>query len=123
MADNFDAEIRKLSGDITKAAVTTGVKAQLVVRKTAHDITADAKTLAPVDTGNLKNSIGFSDLRKVGRSGSLVVEIGPSANYGLFVEMGTSRMAAQPYMGPAADRRIPAFEQAMAQLAEEGLNG
>lgn len=122
MADSFDAEIRKLSADITKAAVTTGPRAQIVVRKTARDITADAKAIVAVDTGNLKGSITHSDLRSVGRSGSISMDIGPTANYGLFVEAGTSRMAPQPFMGPAADRRTPAFEQAMARLGEEGLN-
>lgn len=121
---DFDTgELRKLSASITKAAATTGIRAQMVVRKTARDITADAKQLAPVDTGNLKGSIGHSDLRGVGRSGDLVVEIGPTAHYGLFLEIGTSKMAPQPFMGPAANRREPGFLAAMAQLAEEGLNG
>lgn len=123
--DDFDREIRKLSGDIKKAAVTTGPRAQIVVRKTATDIKADAKAIAIAkdikDVGTLINSISTSDLRKVGRSGSLVVEIGPTVHYGIWHEIGTSVMPARPYMGPAADRRTPAFEQAMAQLAEEGL--
>ncbi|MCW2132888.1 HK97-gp10 family putative phage morphogenesis protein [Arthrobacter sp. VKM Ac-2550] len=121
---DFDTgELVKLAGDIKKAAKSTGPRAQLVIRKTARDITADAKNLAPVDTGNLKGSISHTDLRTVGRSGTLTVEIGPTASYAVFVELGTSKMAAQPFMGPAADRRAPAFEQAMAQLGEEGLNG
>ena len=116
-------ELRRLAADITRAASTTGQRAQAVIRKTAVDIESDAKKLAPVDTGNLKGSIGHSDLRTVGRSGSLSVEIGPTASYGVFLEHGTSRMAPQPFMGPAADRHAPSFEQAMAQLGLEGLNG
>jgi HK97 gp10 family phage protein len=118
-----DEALRKLSADIAKAAKTTGARAQAVVRKTAIDIEGTAKQIAPVDTGNLKGSIGHSDLRTVGRSGSLVVEIGPTASYGVFLEQGTSRMAPQPFMGPAADRHTPGFHQAMAQLGLEGLNG
>lgn len=117
-----DAPLRKLAADIRKAAKTTGQRAQVVVRKTATDIEGTAKQLAPVDTGNLKGSIGHSDLRTVGRSGTLAVEIGPTASYGVFLELGTSRMAPQPYMGPAADRHAPAFEQAMAQIGLEALN-
>lgn len=119
----MDEALRKLSADITRAAKTTGARAQVVVRKTALDIEGSAKNIAPVDTGNLKGSIGHSDLRTVGRSGSLVVEIGPTASYGVFLEQGTSRMAPQPFMGPAADRHAPGFEQAMQQLGVEGLNG
>jgi HK97 gp10 family phage protein len=116
-------DLRRLAADIQRAARTTGQRAQLVIRKSATDIESTAKNLVPVDTGNLKGSIGHSDLRTVGRSGSLSVEIGPTANYGIFIEQGTSRMAPQPFMGPAADRHTPAFEQAMAQLGLEGLNG
>lgn len=118
-----DSQLRRLSADITRAARTTGQRAQAVIRKTAIDIEGTAKNLVPVDTGNLKGSIGHSDLRTVGRSGSLAVEIGPTASYGVFVEQGTSRMAPQPFMSPAADRHAPAFEQAMAQLGLEGMNG
>ena len=114
-------DLRKLAADIRKAAKGTGQRAQAVVRKTAVDIESTAKQIAPVDTGNLKGSIGHSDLRTVGRSGSLSVEIGPTASYGVFVELGTSRMAPQPFMGPAADLITPGFEQAMAQLAQEAL--
>ncbi|MDQ0756077.1 HK97-gp10 family putative phage morphogenesis protein [Arthrobacter sp. B3I4] len=122
MGDGAEA-LRKLSADIAKAAATTEARAQVVVRKTAYDIERTAKNLVPVDTGNLKGSIGHSDARSVGRSGTLAIEIGPTANYGVFVEQGTSRMAPQPFMGPAADTHEPAFTQAMQQLGLEGLNG
>lgn len=116
-------QLRQLSADIAKAAATTGAKAQVVVRKTAYDIERAAKNKVPVDTGNLKGSIGHSDARSVGRSGTLAIEIGPTASYGAYVEFGTSRMAPQPFMGPAADQHAPAFEQAMQQIGLEGLNG
>lgn len=121
MADGAE-DLRSLSADLTAAGRQVGQRARAVVRKTAMDIEASAKSLAPVDTGNLKNSIGHSDLR-IGTSGQLVAEIGPTANYGIFLEQGTSRMAAQPFMGPAADRHTPSFESAMAQLGAEALDG
>lgn len=108
--------LRKLAADLTRAAVTAEPKARLVVAKTARDIEADAKGFAPVDTGNLKGSI-TTDVR------GLSAEIGPTANYGVFQELGTSKMAPQPFMGPAADRRAGPFEQAMGKLGEDGLNG
>ncbi|MGV0109832.1 HK97-gp10 family putative phage morphogenesis protein [Arthrobacter sp. CP30] len=120
----FDgAELNQLAVVIGKAAANTGRLAQLVMRKTARDIVADAKSFAPVDTGNLKNSIGHSDLRTVGTSDDMAVEIGPTANYGIYVEFGTTQHAPAAFMGPAADRRFGPFEQSMAQLAEDGLNG
>lgn len=117
-----DDPLRALSADLTSAGRQIGQRARAVVRKTAYDIEASAKAIAPVDTGNLKNSISHSDLR-IGTSGQLVAEIGPTANYGIFLELGTSRMPAQPFMGPAADRHTPSFEAAMQQLGAEALGG
>lgn len=120
----FDgAELNELAVVIGKAAANTGKLAQLVVRKTARDITASAKSFVPVDTGNLKASIGHSDLRSVGTSGDMEVEIGPTANYAIYVEFGTENMAPYAFMGPAADRHFGPFEQAMAKIAEDGLLG
>lgn len=117
-----DDPLRALSADLTAAGRQVGNRARTVIRKTAMDIEREAKNLAPVDTGNLKNSIGHSDLR-IGTSGQLVAEIGPTANYGIFLELGTSRMPAQPFMGPAADKHTPSFEAAMQQLGAEALGG
>ncbi|WP_235939398.1 HK97-gp10 family putative phage morphogenesis protein [Occultella kanbiaonis] len=96
-----------------------GQLAQVVVRKTALDIERDAKAFVPVDTGNLRSSISHSDLRGVGQSGVLEAEVGPTANYGHFVEFGTSQHGPAAYMGPAMDRNAPAFADAMAQLVED----
>lgn len=119
--------LRTLSADIRRAVRTTGARAQVVVRKTAVDITSDAKRIAfqkgVHDTGDLIESISHSDLRHVGRSGTLSVDIGPTVEYGEWNEIGTSRMPPRPYMGPAADRHAPLFEEAMAQLGMEGLGG
>ncbi|KQN99696.1 hypothetical protein ASF21_12880 [Arthrobacter sp. Leaf234] len=110
------SEIWKLSADIARAAAQAAPRARLVVAKTARDIEADAKQLAPVDTGNLQGSIG-SDIN------GLEATIGPTASYGIYLELGTTRMAAQPFMGPAADRRQGPFGDAMARLGEGLLGG
>jgi hypothetical protein len=48
-------------------------------------------------------------------------EVGPTVEYGLFQEIGTSTMPPQPYMAPAFDRRVPGYELALAQVAEQEL--
>lgn len=115
------SDFRKLTADLSKAPRNVGNGAQVVVRKSLVDGVAAAKNRVPVDTGNLKGSIGHSDLRTVGSTGSIGGEFGPTAEYGPYVEHGTSRMAPQPFMGPAADHIAPGFEQAMARLAQEAL--
>jgi HK97 gp10 family phage protein len=117
------SDFRKLAADLTGAQAKVGPRAQIVVRKSLVDGVAAAKNRVPVDTGNLKGSIRHSDLRTVGSTGTIGGEFGPTAEYGPYVELGTSRMAPQPYMGPAADLITPAFEAAMAQLGEEALGG
>lgn len=120
MIEGLD-DINRLAADLRGVADRVGPKAQVIVRKTAYDVERDAKAFAPVDTGNLRSSISHTDLRTVGQSGDLAVEIGPTANYGHFVELGTSRQAPQAYMGPALDRNAPGFIAAMEQLGAEIL--
>lgn len=106
--------LRQLSADIGKATVKAAPLARAAVAKTAHDIEATAKALAPVDTGNLRGSIS-SDVH------AFSAEIGPTAEYGAYVEEGTSRMAPQPYMNPAADRHEPDLGRAVDQIITQSL--
>ena len=45
-------------------------------------------------------------------------EVVATADYAVFVELGTTRMAEQPFMRPAAARRAPGFIKAIEQLAD-----
>ena len=87
-------------------------RAGQAVRKAASDIEAGAKDRAPVDTGALKNSIQAKS------TGELSAEIGPGVDYGIYVELGTHKAAAQPYLVPAAEFVRPSFEAAMKQLLD-----
>lgn len=112
---NFDtAGVRRLAADITKADVENAKKASAALRKTALDIEADAKIFVPVDTGFLKNSIS-SDISEYH------AEVGPTADYAHYVENGTSRMNGQPYMRPAADRRLPPFARRIREIGGQIL--
>lgn len=57
-----------------------------------------AKRLCPVDTGRLRASITHS-LESDSRG--LVGVVGTDVHYAPYVEFGTSRMAAQPFLRPA----------------------
>lgn len=56
-----------------------------------------AKKDAPVDTGRLRNSIAHEVV-----DSEAAVYIGTNVEYAPYVELGTSRMAARPFLGPAA---------------------
>ena len=86
-------------------------RAEDAIAKAAADIEAQAKARAPVDTGLLKNSINQQPpedpLRRVVES---------PVNYSVYLEYGTSRAPAQPYMTPAVEMVKPSFEMAMRRL-------
>lgn len=66
-----------------------------------EDIATDARRMAPVLTGDLRNSIDVLGVSNgVGRVGAGDA----SVDYAAYVELGTRKMAAQPYLKPAAYR-------------------
>ncbi|MCT1689868.1 HK97 gp10 family phage protein [Brevibacterium sp. p3-SID960] len=111
-------QLTSLATDLTKAAKNVQPVASAAVRKTAADIIRDAQIAAPVRTGNLRNSItaDITDYPAV-----VSAEVGPTAEYGAYVEFGTSKQAPQPYLGPAADRHVPVLETALTRLLTQGL--
>jgi HK97 gp10 family phage protein len=102
------------------AALPDAMRSQLgkAVAKMARDIEAQAKAAAPVDTGYLKNSIQAKQISP------LLWEVTVGANYGAFVEFGTVRRGATPYLTPAIERMRPILteivRQAVAKATGEG---
>ena len=110
-------EVNRLANDLA-AAPLKAQRAATALGKTVKDIEAAAKTLAPVDTGFLRSSIS-SDVTVQGST--IRGEVGPTANYGAYVESGTRRQRAQPYLRPATDMMVPAYEQALGEITEDLL--
>jgi HK97 gp10 family phage protein len=63
-----------------------------------------AKEYAPVDTGRLRNSITHEAAPDEG-----AVYIGTNVEYAPYVELGTSRQTAQPYLRPAATDHVDEY--------------
>lgn len=110
--------IRTLAADLRRQGPIVSARAAAVVRRSAHQVEAIAKQNAPVRTGNLRNSV--STTIRTGRT-LMSAEVGPTANYGGYVEHGTSRIAPQPYLGPALDAVEPGFVAAMQQAGQIDL--
>lgn len=113
-------EVNRLAVDLDVAAGAVGADVATAIRRSAFAVERDAKAFAPVDTGNLRNSIS-TDITGDGRFGEMSAEIGPTADYGHYVEHGTSTQAPQAYLGPAFDRQAPGFVEALEQLLVDGL--
>lgn len=68
----------------------------------AIQVEASAKRLCPVDTNRLRSSITHR-LSKDSRG--LAADVGSNVEYAVFVELGTSRARAQPFLRPALVER------------------
>jgi HK97 gp10 family phage protein len=80
--------------------------------KAAHVHESLAKQLAPVDTGNLRNSI---QVETEANESALKSEVQVNAEYGIYVELGTVHQSSQPFFSPA-------FEAAAADLKNDLMN-
>lgn len=94
--DNRAAVASKLKQAIATALDVTGAK-----------IETKAKQNCPVDTGRLRNSITHQ------MQGDTSVVIGSNVEYAKFVELGTSRRRATPYLKPAAETAQSDFASAI----------
>ena len=63
-----------------------------------------AKGYCPVDTGTLRNSITHTT------EGHDTAVIGTNVEYAPYVEYGTSRMKAQPYLAPAVTNHLDEYK-------------
>ena len=111
--------LARYSQDLNEWANQLRSRASQVVRKTAINTASDARLAAPVDTGNLRNSITMT-----GRTGDLIAAAEATAEYAAFVEFGHrirsgGYVPPQPFMRPAQDRNTGPFIDAITQLAEE----
>lgn len=112
MANKVKVDTRKLDQILGSV---DGAVAE-VIGEWADDVVADAKALAPVDKGDLRQSIykrtlSENDVPAVGAGIARVelpepktllsVTIGPSVVHGIHQELGTSKLSAQPYLAPA----------------------
>lgn len=103
ITDNSDEFLKALPEQIEQALTAIGLTAE-----------SYAKRDCPVDTGRLRNSI-----TNAVRTDEKAVYIGTNVEYAAFVELGTSRMKARPYLKPAATEHTAEYKR----LAEQALKG
>ena len=64
----------------------------------------ESKRICPVDTGRLRASITHKIEEKKDEITGIV---GTNIEYAIYVEYGTSRMKAEPYLRPSLQKNIP----------------
>jgi HK97 gp10 family phage protein len=80
------------------------------VAKAAMDTEALAKVTAPIDTGNLRNSIASDKVR------DLTWRVTANAEYSIYVEMGTRKMSAQPFLDPSLRASFASLTKALGKI-------
>lgn len=74
-----------------------------------------AKRACPVDTGRLRNSITHAV-----ESAEDSVYVGTDVEYAPYVELGTRRTAAQPFLRPAATEHGQTYRSILKRNLEDG---
>lgn len=85
-------------------------KANGICGRFAFAIQGEAQNLAPVDTGALKASLEAEQIEV------LSWQVHDGVEYGIFQELGTSKMAAHPFLVPALEKFRQKFQDAFAEL-------
>ncbi len=84
--DNTEAVLNAIDKALARALERIGLAAETY-----------AKRACPVDTGRLRNSVTH-----LARPAEKAVYVGTNVEYAPYVELGTSRTKAQPFLRPAA---------------------
>ena len=123
----YAQKIRSDAINSMRRGTKTGRKSsvRLKGRKKGFSHTASAPGEPPaVITGRLMNSITAEAI-----GSGLTFEVGPTVNYGRYLEQGTknkdgsTKMDARPFMGPALEANIPGLENALASAIQRALRG
>lgn len=95
--DNTDEVLKGLSDAVERALTRIGLSAE-----------GYAKKECPVDTSNLRNSITHEVMQS-----EKAVYIGTNVEYAAYVELGTVRTKAKPYLKPAATEHSTVYKRIM----------
>jgi HK97 gp10 family phage protein len=90
------------------------------IREWATALEKTAKELAPVRKSDLRDSIEAKVNESAGKAW-VYVRPGKTREYAYYVEKGTSKMEAQPFLGPAAQIHRRTGERALRRVAPRRL--
>lgn len=111
----LDRALQELAWPAARRALRKGM------RQGANVVRDEARAKAPVRTGNLKRKIRTRERSEEAGNMRFAVEVPRGAFYGLFLEYGTSKMAAKPFMRPAAENKTEAAVTKMRDALAEAI--
>lgn len=108
-------KLRSLAGEVAGQ-----VLAEAAAEGAAH-VQEAASRKTPRRTGKLRQNIGRELVLVSGERAE--VDVGPlkEAFYGIFLERGTRKMAARPFLRPALDENADAVKRAVGERVREAI--
>lgn len=105
-----------VSGKLAEAPKKIQEGATRGLKQAGGEIWALARELCPVRTGFLRSTIYVATM-------PMRLDVGARANYAAYVEFGTRRMAARPYIRPAIEANLANLRRALAESVTSTLGG
>ncbi|MCR4436639.1 MAG: HK97 gp10 family phage protein [Clostridiales bacterium] len=125
MARAYTARIKKLKAEVEgaeeviKLLEEMGQKAEEVLAKAAEAggmvALSEARRRCPVKTGRLRASLTLTQGKKTPARANVRIEHGKKEYYGTFVELGTRKQPARPFMRPAVDENKKQISDAVTE--------
>jgi HK97 gp10 family phage protein len=114
---------KELIADLRKAGAEIKEDTRKVLKEMADVVADDARGRVPVDTGSLKNSIKPSvSKRQLEASVSAGGNVGGTDTYyAVFVEFGTHKMPARPFLYPSGRAHEQETEERLTAVMYEAL--
>lgn len=125
MADIELKGVQEILDKLQEIGANVGKLENQALKKAAEPVLEDAKANVPVDTGKLQEHLDIGDVKK--KDGVKYINIGITKSdnskvfYGKFIEFGTTKMAARPFLAPAFERNKDTVENIIADNLKEGL--
>jgi HK97 gp10 family phage protein len=117
----------ELTARLENLASRIGELSDEVLVELAERIVEDAKALCPVDTGSLKRSIRYERdpeggvIIVAGGGGVVNPRTRREVDYAAYVEFGSSRSPAQPFLQPALEKNLPSLDALLSGKIEEAV--
>ena len=92
---------------------------QKILNNIGTYVTAEAQLRAPVKTGNMRRSTTFD----IVSDNEVDVGVTPDAPYSIYVEKGSSKQIAQPFIEPAVMDNIDKIQEIAGQTIKVNMSG
>lgn len=106
------SEVERLAVHLGAVPDRTVARVSQAVQDTGRDIEQDARRIVRKRSRKTEQSITARQVDE------LMVEVGPTTFYARYLEDGTSKMPAYPFMGPATDLNEFSFVERVQRAVE-----